>query len=216
MFKCTGSLLKSLVKNQKVVWKRTSFDSYFWSSFSSAEGDVFRSSWNLYTKCLRENSRFYVSAASSYAKTKYKMQNVYDRLIHGKKEKAAAQVAFMITKEMKQSLTDMGFDMKTITNLKPLYAQYIISNTISFDSWKSNNEAFIKACEEEEQQKREEAARLAVQESQSEITASEQICVSEQSNQEDNSGGLVVVSEEEQPKSTPSLMVVEEKKGDSF
>lgn len=42
MFKCTGSLLKSLVKNQKVVWKRTSFDSYFWSSFSSAEGDVFR------------------------------------------------------------------------------------------------------------------------------------------------------------------------------
>ena len=42
MFKCTGSLLKSLVKNQKVVWKRTSFDSYFWSSFSAAEGDVFR------------------------------------------------------------------------------------------------------------------------------------------------------------------------------
>lgn len=41
MLRCTGSFLKLLVKGQKVVWKRTSFDSYFWSTFSSAESDVF-------------------------------------------------------------------------------------------------------------------------------------------------------------------------------
>ena len=27
---------------------------------------------------------------------KYKVQNIYDRLVHGKREKAAAQVAFMV------------------------------------------------------------------------------------------------------------------------
>lgn len=38
----------------------------------------------------------YVSTKSSYAKTKYKLQNTWDHLVHGKKEKASAQVAFMV------------------------------------------------------------------------------------------------------------------------
>lgn len=47
-------------------------------------------------QCLRKNSKLYISTASSYAKTKYKMQNLYDRVVNGKREKAAAQVAFMV------------------------------------------------------------------------------------------------------------------------
>lgn len=135
-------------------------------------------------------------------------------------------VIVQITQDMKRSLMDMGFDMKTITNLKPLYAQYvfypilhyfqIISNAISFDSWKKNNEEFIKACEEEQKQKREEAARLAMQESQNEIPVSEQTVSSDIDTQEGKPSVLAVVPEEEKPKTTPSLMIVEEKKEDSF
>lgn len=45
---------------------------------------------------MRKNSKLYVSTVSSYAKTKYKLQNVWDHMIHGKKEKEAAKVAFMV------------------------------------------------------------------------------------------------------------------------
>ena len=146
MFRCTGSFLKLWTKNQKVVWKRTSFDSYFWSSFTNAEADVSRvvcisfiikqAAYNQYKDCLRQNSKFYVSSKSSYAKTKYKLQNTWDHLVHGKKEKASAQVAFMvivfvhfyyqITQDMKQSLADLGYSGKEIGNLKPAYAQFVL------------------------------------------------------------------------------------------
>ena len=33
---------------------------------------------------------------SGYAKTKYEIQNLWDRLVHGRREKDAAQVAFMV------------------------------------------------------------------------------------------------------------------------
>lgn len=50
----------------------------------------------MYKDCLRQNSKLYVSTKSGYAKSKYKIQNIWDRLVHGKKERASAQVAFMV------------------------------------------------------------------------------------------------------------------------
>ena len=50
----------------------------------------------MYRDCLRQNSKLYITTKATYAKSKYKLQNVWDNLVNGKKEKASAQVAFMV------------------------------------------------------------------------------------------------------------------------
>lgn len=157
MFRCTAKLVKLLAKGQVAVWKRTTFDRELWHSFSSAECSVFRvgysglhrsqSAFNQYSSCLRQNSRFYVMTLSTYAKSKYKIQNAWDRLVNGERVMDAARVAFMvcevhsvheqITNSMKQELANLNYPSEEINQLKPSHAQYVfifVPFSLSIDS----------------------------------------------------------------------------------
>ncbi|KAK8820885.1 hypothetical protein WA556_005199 [Blastocystis sp. ATCC 50177/Nand II] len=219
MFRCTGSFLKLWIKGQKTVYKRTSFRGNLWGSFSHAEGDVTRSAVTAYKACLRKNSSLYISTVGSYAKTKYKLQNAWDHLVHGKKEKAAAQVAFMITQDMKQSLADLGFSKKDMANLKPAYAQLIVTKNISYASWLATKDVLIKEYEEEEAKRRADTLKKAKEEAAAAAAAAEKESEASQTSEAaadeaQASSQLVVVpadSEEdsgEKPIQSPSLMVV--------
>ncbi|KAK8807315.1 hypothetical protein WA158_004074 [Blastocystis sp. Blastoise] len=129
-FRCTFSFIKTIIVRQPQIVKSSFRSSSFFSTFNTLQKRIVKNTFLDYKLCLAKNSFTYRLIAKSYSNISYKTSNAIDTMKYGKKEKETAKVAFMITANMKNQLSSLGYSDSQILSLKPEIAKKIIEDDI--------------------------------------------------------------------------------------